>query len=95
MRQVSTERVRARGPTTTGARATAEGGSRATQPTLDVVVGGASVAPIAEAVHEAAITPTSEPASEPTDETARAATVESVLINRELSWLDFNARVLA
>ncbi len=95
MRQVSTERVRARSPTTTGAGATAEAGSRATQPTLDVVVGGASVVPIAEAVREAAITATSEPASEPTDQTARAATVESVLISRELSWLDFNARVLA
>ncbi len=159
MLQVPVERTGARGPATAGAGLTGANGGQATQPTLDVVLGGPIGAPANSPTREQATTPhaTSEvtvraapeaptvPASETTSAgappaaapkrreaattadpdtapsvdiagtraadatgapssgraTSRAAeraakpAREPVLINRELSWLDFNGRVLA
>jgi polyphosphate kinase len=159
MLQVPVERTGARGPATTGAGLTGANGGQATQPTLDVVLGGPIGAPADSPTREQASTPHAPsevtlraapeaptvPASETTSAgappaaapkrreaattadpdtapsvdiagtraadatgapssgraTSRAAeraakpAREPVLINRELSWLDFNGRVLA
>ena len=111
MLQVPAERSRPRGALTTEAGLTSANGGKATQPTLDVVLGGPSGAPAAAPAAEQPLTPqarsevTVREAPEAISGAGRTATrgrdgapkpgAEPVLINRELSWLDFNGRVLA
>jgi len=88
--------------TTKSGVASANGGDP-DQPTLDVVVGGGTPMPAelrgSPAPAPLPITPPEPLTAATAPETPRPSptpfNVNDVLINRELSWLDFNARVLA
>ena len=104
MGQVPAERARAHGPVTTRSGVASVNGGDPDQPTLDVVVGGGTRthaelpgSPAPAALPASPIPEPPSPSRTPKKPPASLAPfdVTDVLINRELSWLDFNARVLA
>ena len=104
MGQVPAERARAHGPVTTRSGVASANGGDPDQPTLDVVVGGGTLthaelpgspAPAALPASPIPEPPTPSPTPEKPPASLALFDVTDVLINRELSWLDFNARVLA
>ena len=95
MGQVPAERARAHGPVTTRSGVASVNGGDPDQPTLDVVVAGGTPthAELPGSPAPAALPPSPTPEKPPAS--LAPFDVTDVLINRELSWLDFNARVLA
>ena len=104
MGQVPAERARAHGPVTTRSGVASANEGDPDQPALDVVVGGGTPthaalpgSPAPAALPASPIPEPPSPSRTPKKPPASLAPfdVTDVLINRELSWLDFNARVLA
>jgi polyphosphate kinase len=104
MGQVPAERARAHGPVTTRSGVASVNGGDPDQPTLDVVVASGTRtpaelpgSPAPAALPASPIPEPPSPSRTPKKPPASLAPfdVTDVLINRELSWLDFNARVLA
>ena len=104
MGQVPAERARAHGPVTTRSGVASVNGGDPDQPTLDVVVAGGtpthaelpgSPAPAALPASPIPEPPSPSRTSKKPPASLAPFDVTDVLINRELSWLDFNARVLA
>lgn len=95
MGQVPAERARAHGPVTTRSGVASVNGGDPDQPTLDVVVAGGTPthAELPGSPAPAALPPSPTPERPPAS--LAPFDVTDILINRELSWLDFNARVLA
>ena len=104
MGQVPAERARAHGPVTTRSGVASVNGGDPDQPTLDVVVASGTRtpaelpgSPAPAALPASPIPEPPSPSRTPKKPPASLAPfdVTDILINRELSWLDFNARVLA